>query len=127
MKKVRALDLYFLYDQNIGEYKFYCGKTDSKQLIDLKGQTKINNDKEKLAQKSLYLSKVWNEYSFVEDHVFATLSASMPTVVKQFLIQDISKESMLDRASIICEVSKFNYDADKLQKFERSLNKGLEL
>lgn len=126
MKKVRALDLFMAYNRQTGEFNFFCGKSDSKQLIDLKGMKTLNNDKEKLAAKGVDLVKVWEEYSFVDDRTFAQLKAVAPNQAKRFLADGLSDVNFEEVSTVICDVTDVLYSVDALAKVERKINKGLE-
>ena len=126
MKKVRALDLFMAYNRQTGEFNFFCGKSDSKQLIDLKGMKTLNNDKEKLAAKGVDLVKVWEEYSFVDDRIFAQLKAVVPNQAKKVLADGLSDVDFEEVSTVICDVTDVLYSVDALAKVERKINKGLE-
>ena len=126
MKKVRALDLFMAYNRQTGEFNFFCGKSDSKQLIDLKGIKTLNNDKEKLAAKGVDLVKVWEEHSFVDDRIFAQLKAVAPNQAKRFLADVLSDVDFEEVSTVICDVTDVLYSVDALAKVERKINKGLE-
>ena len=126
MKKVRALDLFMAYNRQTGEFNFFCGKSDSKQLIDLKGIKTLNNDKEKLAAKGVDLVKVWEEYSFVDDRIFAQLKAVVPNQAKKVLADGLSDVDFEEVSTVICDVTDVLYSVDALAKVERKINKGLE-
>ena len=126
MKKVRALDLFMAYNRQTGEFNFFCGKSDSKQLIDLKGIKTLNNDKEKLAAKGVDLVKVWEEYSFVDDRIFAQLKAVVPNLAKRVLADVLSDVDFEEVSTVICDVTDVLYSVDALAKVERKINKGLE-
>lgn len=126
MKKVRALDLFMAYNRQTNEFNFFCGKSDSKQLIDLKGMKTLNNDKEKLAAKGVDLVKVWEEYSFVDDRIFAQLKAVAPNQAKRFLADGLSDVDFEEVSTVICDVTDVLYSVDALAKVERKINKGLE-
>ena len=126
MKKVRALDLFMAYNRQTGEFNFFCGKSDSKQLIDLKGMKTLNNDKEKLAAKGVDLVKVWEEYSFVDDRIFAQLKAVVPNQAKRVLADGLSDVDFEEVSTVICDVTDVLYSVDALAKVERKINKGLE-
>lgn len=126
MKKVRALDLFMAYNRQTGEFNFFCGKSDSKQFIDLKGIKTLNNDKEKLAAKGVDLVKVWEEYSFVDDRTFAQLKAVAPNQAKRFLADGLSDVDFEEVSTVICDVTDVLYSVDALAKVERKINKGLE-
>lgn len=126
MKKVRALDLFMTYNRQTGEFNFFCGKSDSKQLIDLKGMKTINNDKEKLAAKGVDLVKVWEEHSFVENRTFAQLKPVVPTQAKKFLADGLADVDFEEVSTVICDVTDVLYSVDALSKVERKINKGLE-
>ena len=126
MKKVRALDLFMAYNRQTGEFNFFCGKSDSKQLIDLKGIKTLNNDKEKLAAKGVDLVKVWEEYSFVDDRIFAQLKAVVPNQAKRVLADGLSDVDFEEVSTVICDVTDVLYSVDALAKVERKINKGLE-
>lgn len=126
MKKVRALDLFMAYFRESGEFNFFCGKSDSKQLVDIKGMKLINNDKQKLAAKGIDLFKVWEDYSFVEDRTLAKLNPVTPQPVKNFLAQDLTDAICEGASTVVCDVTDVLYSVDKLQKIERAINKGFE-
>lgn len=126
MKKVRALDLFMAYNRQTGEFNFFCGKSGSKQLIDLKGIKTLNNDKEKLAAKGVDLVKVWEEYSFVDDRTFAQLKAVAPNQAKRVLADGLSDVDFEEVSTVICDVTDVLYSVDVLAKVERKINKGFE-
>lgn len=126
MKKVRALDLFMIYERESGEFKFFCGKNDSKQLVDIKGMKLINNDKQKLAVKGIDLFKAWEDQSYVEGRTFAQLNPHAPNGVKLFLTDGLSNAIFDGASTVVCDVTDVLYSVDKLQKVERAINKGLE-
>lgn len=126
MKKVRALDLFMAYNRQTGEFNFFCGKSDSKQLIDLKGMKTLNNDKEKLAAKGVDLVKVWEEHSYVDNRTFAQLKPVVPTQAKRVLAEDLTDSNFEEVSTVICDVTDVLYSVDALSKVERKINKGLE-
>lgn len=126
MKKVRALDLFMTYDRSCGEFNFYCGKCDSKKLIDLKGMKFINNDVDKLAQKGVDLFKIWNDSSYVEDRVFASINPVTPLAAKKALAEGFVQANFDEVSTTICDVTDILYSVDNLLKIERKINKGLE-
>ena len=126
MKKVRAQDLFMTYNRETGEFNFFCGKSDSKQLIDIKGMKYINNDREKLAEKGVDLFKVWEEYSFVDDRIFAQLKSVTPKQAKKFLADGLTNADFEEVSTIICDVTDIQYSIDALSKVERKINKGFE-
>lgn len=126
MKKVRALDLFMTYNRQSGEFNFFCGKPNSKQLIDIKGMKTINNDKEKLVQKDIDLFKVWEEHSYVDNRTFAQLKPVVPAQAKFFLAGDLSDADFDEVSTVICDVTDVLYSADSLSKVERKINKGFE-
>lgn len=125
MKKVRALDLFMIYERESGQFKFFCGKKDSKQLVDVKGMALINNDKQKLSAKGIDLFKLWEEYSYLDDRTLAQLNPHTPQEAKYFLLQGLCEKTE-DLSTVICDVSDVLYSVDKLQKVERNINKGFE-
>lgn len=126
MKKVKALDLFMIYERESGEFKFFCGKSDSKQLVDVKGMKLINNDKQKLSAKGIDLFKVWEEYSYLDDRTLAQLNPVAPTPVKIFLTDGLTDAIREGVSTVVCDVTDILYSVDKLQKVERNINKDFE-
>ena len=114
MKQVKAENLYLLYDGRYHESQFYVGTEQTKMLIDIHGQTKINNDKEKLAQKELYLRKVWKPLSYVEDSVFATLEGNYSPIIRDFLIEGLNNSG---DASLITRLMTFPRNYIQLKNY----------
>ena len=122
MKQVKAENLYLLYDGRYHESQFYVGSEQTKMLIDIHGQTKINNDKEKLAQKELYLRKVWKPLSYVEDSVFATLEGNYSPIIRDFLIEGLNNSGDASLITKAYDISKKLYSVKELSKIENLIN-----
>ena len=70
--------------------------------------------------------KVWEEYSFVDDRIFAQLKAVVPNQAKRFLADGLSDVDFEEVSTVICDVTDVLYSVDALAKVERKINKGLE-